>query len=396
MRNSWVQICLALPVHYALNFRIDSRNLASKIRQKNIPFSSCEPISYRVKSTKGSAHNLDSCLRYDRINDKWPTDSVNNLYVGDWKYWYRRSGMLTSTDDIITAYVAQNIYRANIKDTSSEVKLYVELGCGVGSILWLVAYNLQPVLSIGIEAQHESAMMSLRTLKELPIDAPDIQIWHRDIRTLGDTFLASPKYSSSSLTGQCDLITANPPYSRCGTGTLPKDTQKMFSHFELRGGVEDYMLQASKLLRPSGRLVLCYWTKHQGDRRVRDAAELSGLYVASSTEVMMGRVRTKDEKNQEQEQEIKPSPQLIVYELMLLPVHSVWDPDDMKTDSNIRNMTKPKSTYDNSNSAMGQMIEKKRCIDIRVPAQDTHASSGGYSDSYRNILQLLHIHPRQR
>lgn len=66
----------------------------------------------------------------------------------------------------------------------------------------------------------------------------------------------------SSLFGKVDLVTANPPYAQLGTGTLPRDSQRLAARFETRGGVEDYCLVASKLIAEgTGRFILAFWNR---------------------------------------------------------------------------------------------------------------------------------------
>ena len=68
-------------------------------------------------------------------------DVVNTQYVGNWHYNYRSRGMKTSTDDVIVAYMAC----ASTSSSKDNISRYVDFGCGIGSTLLLVDYNLCPL-----------------------------------------------------------------------------------------------------------------------------------------------------------------------------------------------------------------------------------------------------------
>ena len=218
------------------------------------------------------------------LGTAWPEDAVKSVYLGKWSYHYRRAGMQTSTDDHIVSLLA--IYpNLDVKGSSislgqkhQQPALYVDLGCGIGSSLLTVAHELEPIQSLGIEAQAQSFTLLQRTLDELPPHERSIACIHKDLRELTFADVAP---------GTCDLVTANPPYARLEEGTLPKDPQRRSARFELRGGLEDYVFQASKMLKTDdGRFVLSFWNRD--DKRVEAAAAAAGLVVHRKIEILMG------------------------------------------------------------------------------------------------------------
>eukprot|EP01041_Mallomonas_annulata_P005229 gene5228-10468_t len=343
----------------------------------------------------------------------WPLDARKKKYVGGWNYWYRESGMRSSTDDTLVAYVASQIM--NSRAERKQVEKYVELGCGIGSILFLIAHALSPRISVGIEAQEQSALLCQKSISELPKDAPHIEVWHGDLRKL----IASSLTSSPSMTmdeqvstlpvnnmqldpttssnlnvdiliGSCDLVTANPPYSPLGSGALPKDPQKMSARFELRGGIEDYMGVARKLLTPDGRFVFVFWTKNGGDNRVRRAAAANGLTVRSHTKVFGGIKRYPEESDTTASTTSTTTdddsmvPQMIIYETALQSQSSTG------SESMSMGMTMGMTIFNGEESTFCVQeteTETIRTLDIRVPA--IQAGKGGYSDTYRDILRQL-------
>ena len=146
--------------------------------------------------------NTDRIL-LDEPKGLWPDDARNVPYVHDWSYWYRTRGMQTSTDDIIVAFVAaypevtslsvngvlspdlSTLAWSERKAEETLISSYIDLGCGVGSTLLLVANILKPKsFSLGVEAQEQSARLLQRTISELPMGVPPISVIHRDLREL--------------------------------------------------------------------------------------------------------------------------------------------------------------------------------------------------------------------
>ncbi|MCA9534831.1 MAG: hypothetical protein KC593_14165, partial [Myxococcales bacterium] len=72
------------------------------------------------------AHELEA-------DPEWPADVTYDRLIGDVYLYQRRGGHRTGTDDVLTAYYAT--HRASGPSAS-----YLDLGCGVGSVLLMVAH----------------------------------------------------------------------------------------------------------------------------------------------------------------------------------------------------------------------------------------------------------------
>ena len=205
------------------------------------------------------------------MSEEWPDDARRDLLIGDWYIYQRTGGHRTSTDDVLTAWHATR--------DSSRPRRYLDLGCGIGSVLLMVVHRLRPERSLGIEAQPQSVLMARRSIAELPEDAPEVRVEESDFREhdFGDE--------------RFDLITGSPPYFPLGTGVLPQDPQRLACRFETRGGVEGYCSTAAKVLADDGRLHLVFQT--EWDARVQDAAREAGLRIV---DVCHFRMRTDSAK----------------------------------------------------------------------------------------------------
>ncbi|HHH12157.1 MAG TPA: methyltransferase domain-containing protein [Sorangium sp.] len=196
----------------------------------------------------------------------WPIDVVRDRLIGDWWLYQRRGGHRTSTDDFLTAWFATT-------HASRPVHRYLDLGCGVGSVLLMTAHAVRPQQSLGIEAQLQSVTLAQRSVSELPDEAPTIIVEHGDIR--------QPTVAA----GTFDLVTGSPPYFPLNTGVLPTDAQRRACRFELRGGVEDYCRAAAHAMSPEGTFVLVFQTLF--DPRVQAAAQAVALTLVARADVRM-------------------------------------------------------------------------------------------------------------
>ena len=152
--------------------------------------------------------------------EPWPTDARCVEFVGSWKYWHRERGHQTTTDDVLVAYMALFPQeKLPCLTQGPPVRTYVDLGCGIGSTLFLVAQTLRQARAVGIEAQAQSALLAARSARETGCST--ITVVHEDIRAFlsGDEPLLPPL---DSLPGNCDLATANPPYAPLTIGPYPR------------------------------------------------------------------------------------------------------------------------------------------------------------------------------
>ncbi len=200
-----------------------------------------------------------------------PEDATCDLLARGWRLYQRKRGHRTSSDDQLAAWMAVRAAGG------ASVERYLDIGCGIGSVLLLTAATLRPARSLGVEAQRQSARMAHQSVVELP-DAPPIRLVHGDLREL-----------TEEQVGSFDLITGSPPYFPVGTGVPSPDPQREACRFELRGGVEGYCDAAGRLLTPEGRLCLVFqtvWTP-----RVHDAARAAGLRLVEQVDVRTRRDR---------------------------------------------------------------------------------------------------------
>lgn len=205
---------------------------------------------------------MDSSLSTDLTEDAL-TDRV--------RVAQRRGGHRYSFDDVVTAWVA---VRAAPAATT-----YLDLGCGLGSVLLMVADRLSDVRAAGIEAQVESFDLAQRNVSRSWC-SDRLRVWRGDLRDAALVDRARDELAPKGF----DLITGTPPYKKPGTATPSPDPQRAHARIELRGGVEDYVAAAARVLSPSGICVVCM--ESGGLSRVDAGVSAAGLAIVERVDVI--------------------------------------------------------------------------------------------------------------
>lgn len=198
--------------------------------------------------------------------DLEPAQGEDLSYLaGDWRIFQHRRGHRWSLDDLVTAYVA---IRALLPDAPYRA---LDLGCGLGSVLLLVAWALPRAEVTGIEAQADRAAMGRRSIAYNGV-AGRARIVDGDLRAW-----EAPSHAF-------DLITGTPPYFPRGTGTESELPHAMPCRFELRGGPEAYLAVAATALAPGGRIALCSSILQR--ERIPAAATASALAITEHWDII--------------------------------------------------------------------------------------------------------------
>lgn len=161
----------------------------------------------------------------------------------DFRIFQRRRGHRYSLDDLATAAEAAQL--------EPDAERYVDLGCGIGSVLLMVAWKLVDAQVWGIEALEQSIELARRSVRANALEGR-VTLLHGDLREV-----------SRSWTGpRADLVTGTPPYLPVGTALASPDEQRAAARIELRGGVEAYLEGAARIVSSEGRVVVCADARH--------------------------------------------------------------------------------------------------------------------------------------
>jgi tRNA1Val (adenine37-N6)-methyltransferase len=193
-------------------------------------------------------------------------DEDLSLLSGDWRVFQQRRGHRWSLDDLVTAEVAAS-------SVPHPPALALDMGCGIGSVLMMVAWRFPETRVVGIEAQELSFGMARRSLAYNGADD------RCDVR-LGD--LREPAMLPEGPV--FELVTGTPPYFPIGEGIQSDKPQAGPCRFEHRGGVEDYCAAAARAMAPGGVFVMCAASGEAP--RVREGAKAAALDVTAVREIV--------------------------------------------------------------------------------------------------------------
>ena len=195
--------------------------------------------------------------------DLWPGEGEDLCFLtGSWRIFQRLKGHRYSLDDVATAWSALQVAK------DRDIQRAADIGCGIGSVLMMVAWGLPEARFIGVEAQDISVDLAWRSIAYNGI-GERVEARHGDLR--------DPEMVPEGAV--FDLVTGTPPYIPVGDGVMSEREQCGPCRFELRGGIEDYCLAAARLLAPDGRFVVCQAASQR--QRVLDSAAAAGLHVVS-------------------------------------------------------------------------------------------------------------------
>ena len=182
--------------------------------------------------------------------------------AGDWRIFQRVDGHRWSLDDLVTAWFAA-------QQVPVAPPTFLDLGCGIGAVLMLLAWRFPEARGVGIEAPAVSVELARRSL--LWNGAADrCRVVHGDLRDAD--------------IGTFDLVTGTPPYLLPGAATPSTRVQRGACHIAYRGDVADYCRAAARALAPGASFVVCEAAAHGAV--VEAAAERAGLAIARRRDVV--------------------------------------------------------------------------------------------------------------
>jgi tRNA1Val (adenine37-N6)-methyltransferase len=206
-----------------------------------------------------------------------PTEEESlSFLTGDFRIFQMKNGHRWSADDFLTAHEA--LIEAEARGVEN-VQHALDLGCGVGSVLMMVAWGLPHAKLLGVEAQEVSFNMLVRSLRYNGLESR-VRAKLGDMRDVRDTADRAPLENE----GLFDLITGTPPYFPVGAGVFSEKVQRGPCFFETRGGIEAYCDAAGRVLSPDGVFVVC--ESAFARKRVPSAFANAGLILRRSVEVI--------------------------------------------------------------------------------------------------------------
>ncbi len=198
--------------------------------------------------------------------EAWPGPGEDLCYLaGDWRILQRIRGHRWSLDDLVTAWFATQ------PTAATPPARIIDLGCGIGAVLLLLAWRFAQARCVGIEAQALSVALARRSLAWNGAEGR-CEVRVGDLR-------------DDALTPEgavYDLVTGTPPYLPPGTATEPTRVQQAPCHIEQRGGIAAYCAAAARLMAPGARFIVC----HSAPSRIAAATAQVGLAIELRRDVI--------------------------------------------------------------------------------------------------------------
>ena len=189
-------------------------------------------------------------------------DLTDDALTGSFRVFQRRRGHRYSLDDTLTAWAALTARPA--------ARSCLDLGCGIGSVLLMLGFKLPRARLAGVEAQRVSHGLALRNVERNGlVGRVSLRLGDLRDRALMDALRARVAPAGF------ELVVGTPPYRPPGAGSVSPDSQRAHARVELRGGVEDYLASAARMLATGGLVVVCADARRP--ERVIDAAAGVGL-----------------------------------------------------------------------------------------------------------------------
>ena len=170
-----------------------------------------------------------------------------SFLTGHWRIIQTVDNHRFSSDDLLTAFIACREFKTHTHSAVSESSSYsckmLDLGCGLGSILLMFAWQLPVATCVGIEAQMDRFALARRSIEvNLGRDDGRVQVFHKDIRN----FSLEDKFCTD--VAPFDVITGSPPYFKGHLLGQPGSFQTAGCIYELRGGIEEYCTVAYNIM----------------------------------------------------------------------------------------------------------------------------------------------------
>ncbi len=164
----------------------------------------------------------------------------------------KSDGLTFGTDAYLLAAYVRSEARATAVDLGSGTGIIPLLLLARHKVARCTAVELQPTFADLIE---RNAAVNGMVDRLSPLCA--------DIRIL----------TAAMLGGECDIVTANPPYMALGGGLQNMTNEKAIARHETAGGIRDFCAAAGRLLRHGGRFYCVFRPERLGDlmEGLRDA-----------------------------------------------------------------------------------------------------------------------------
>lgn len=198
-----------------------------------------------------------------------PDPLTDDALTSRFRVLQRVRGHRYSVDDVAVAWEAAN--------ARPEAARAADLGTGIGSVALMLAHALPTASIAAIEAQEISFGLLEQNVARNAL-GERITIHLGDLRDPALLSRLSPNGE------RFQLVTGTPPYFPAASSSPSTDSQRTHARIEMRGGVEDYLAAAARIVDADGLVVVCGDARRPD--RIEDGAARTGLCPLSRRDVV--------------------------------------------------------------------------------------------------------------
>lgn len=167
-------------------------------------------------------------------------ETLDEILNGGIRVFQKKKGYRFSLDSILLAHFV------SLKKRSR----FIDIGCGSGIILLILAKRFPGTQSVGLEIQKNMAAMARKNTALNHLENR-VEIVSGDARNLKNVL---PERSF-------DAAIFNPPYRRLNCGRINPHEEKAIARHEINGSLKDFLKAAKYLLKPRGSVFAIYPAK---------------------------------------------------------------------------------------------------------------------------------------
>lgn len=168
------------------------------------------------------------------------SETLDEIINGQLRIYQKRNGYRFSLDALLLAHFI----------SLKKIKRAVELGCGSGVIMLILATRFPLVRFTGLEIQDELWEMAQKNIS--------INSLHEKVAAIRGDAKNIKKYLPGS---SFECVFFNPPYRMLNSGRINPDSQKAIARHEIKGSLTAFIQAAKYLMKPNGKIFVIYPAK---------------------------------------------------------------------------------------------------------------------------------------
>jgi tRNA1Val (adenine37-N6)-methyltransferase len=167
-------------------------------------------------------------------------ETLDEILNGGLRVFQKKKGYRFSLDSILLAHFVSMKKRSR----------FIDIGCGSGIILLILAKRFPNTHSVGLEIQENLTALARKNSQLNNLEGR-VEIVSGDARNMKNVL---PERSF-------DAAIFNPPYRKLNSGRINPHQEKAIARHEINGSLKDFLKAAKYLLKPKGQVFTIYPAK---------------------------------------------------------------------------------------------------------------------------------------